>query len=132
MGYFSRFLIAAPLAYFSAGYLVDGIHWMFRHVLGVYRIPWDGRVDFALLWVCGLIAFASLIRHFPRLPRIALAALIAYLGTPYLIDRILWTFEAPMPSPGILYAYIHGMAGLFIYAIAHGWLRRIPLLTFSL
>lgn len=132
MGHFTRFLIAAPLAYFSAGYLLDGIHWMFRHVLGVYRIPWDGRVDTALYWVCGFIAFASMVRHFPRLPRIVLAALIAYLSTPYLIDGILWTFDASMPPPGVFHAYIHGMAGLFTYAIAHSWLRRVPLLTFSL
>ena len=132
MGYLYRFLIAAPLAYFSAPYLVKAIYWVFWNLLGAQYIPWDERVDTALFWVCGLIALASLIRHFPRLPRIAISALIAYLATPYLIKGILWTFEATMPPPGILHAYIHGMSGLLVYVIAHSWLRRIPLLTFSL
>jgi hypothetical protein len=132
MGYFTRFLIAAPVAYFAAGYMVEGIHWLFRTFLGVSPVPWGARGDIALHWVCGFLALASLIRRFHQLPRIALAALITYLATPYLIAGILWSFDAPLPPPGVLHAYIHGLAGLFTYAIAHSWLRRVPLLTFSM
>ncbi|QYZ64677.1 MAG: hypothetical protein HPY30_00915 [Gammaproteobacteria bacterium (ex Lamellibrachia satsuma)] len=125
-----RFIIAVPLARLLSGYLVDAIYWIFWNLIGVNAIPWDKRFDTALHWVCGFIALARLIREFPRLPRIALAALIAYLATPHLLDGLLWTFDAQMPPPGLWRTYLYGFFGLFTYAVAKSWLRWIPPLTF--
>ncbi len=125
-----RFIIAVPLAWVLSTYLVDAIYWIFWNLIGAQEIPWGERFDTALHWVCGFIVLARLIREFPRLPRIALAALIAYLVTPHLLDGLLWTVEAQMPPPGLWRTYLYGFFGLFTYAVAKSWLRWIPPLTF--
>ena len=132
MTYLYRFLIAAPLAWLSAGYLLQAVYWVFWNLIGVRRIPWDERGDTALLWLCGFIVLATLIRELPNLPRLALAAAAAYFGTPYLLEGLFWTFDTEGPPPGVFLAYLHFVFGLLIFAIAKSWLRRVPPLTFLL
>lgn len=132
MTYVYRLIIAAPLAWLSAGILVKAIHWFMWNLMGVDRIPWGPRIDTGLLWLCGFIALATLVRELPHLHRIAIAAIASYFITPYLLEGLFWTFDSPPPAPGPVLAYLYVFFGLFSYAVVGSWLKRIPPLTFLL
>jgi hypothetical protein len=131
MGFFKRFIIAVPAGWLGADYLVEAVHWIFHRLLNL-PVPWGQRGDIALWWICVFVIIASLVKHLPHLPRLALASLATWYATPLLIEGLFWTLNMAPPTRGPFLGWLYLFWGAFSFGIAHSWLRRVPPLTFLL